>query len=716
MNSSPIMGIGSSSRAFRTVVLLGLLAIMMATVVTMSVSAEEGGLQLGQVTFIRYDWDLDGLMDHVEVIADVTNGDENVSKIFTLEVVLSSGATDVDRQTSGGRLDPLDSTTVTLKVGTGFDTPGGTFMVRAVLHADYLQGPVKDEDETSLELFPLGEYDIDLSSNRSSADAWENTSVDFSITVSSLSNNPTDVDLSLTSTLGWPYQLETSTVSLDLHDEVVVTLRVLVPHNAPAGSTETLTLKAEAVRNTTAFSILSLNVRVAHQEFDLALELTSDRVFVASGETVTVSGFVTNRGNNQDNATLIVELPHGWTSTFEPPFLIIDRGTSLGFDIHITAPSGLQETGVLVANVSTLSKGLVVEDTKVLRVVFNTAELAVDMGNVTVSPQTPAAGDEVTIQATVINAGAITASGVVVALTSDIGEVARTTLDDLAPGSLGVATLKWTPAPGSHLVRVVVDPDGEIAETNEDNNQVSISVMVISPDLSVVPSDISIDPSYPIESSEITLRIIITNTKQLSAGPFNVRITVDGEDFETWEVANGLVGNDNVTLELPWTATPGRHTFKVEVDPDGDVLEEDLSNNVASRSFSVNARPQAILKVSEEEIKTGDEVTLDASDSVDTDGRIRQYFFDYGDGTDSGWTFFATVNHSYVESGEYEVRLYVRDEAEAQNQEPTVVTIKVTRRDGGEESSPGPATLVTLMALAIVAFALVLHRRDGEDQ
>ena len=74
------------------------------------------------------------------------------------------------------------------------------------------------------------------------------------------------------------------------------------------------------------------------------------------------------------------------------------------------------------------------------------------------------------------------------------------------------------------------------------------------------------------------------------------------------------------------------------------------------------------------------------------------------------------MSHIYADAGEYEVRLYVRDEAEAQNQEPTMVTIKVTRRDGGEESSPGPIAIVALMSLAIVAFALILHRRDGEDQ
>jgi len=719
VNSPPIMSIRSASRALRTIilfVLLVLLAIMTASVLPLSVSAEEGGLQLELVTFGRHDSDLDGLMDHVEVTADVINGNETASKIFTLEVALTSGDIDVDLQTSGARLDPLDSTTIILIVGTGSDTPGGTFLVRAVLHAEYLQGPVMDEDETSLQLYPLGEYDIDLSSNRSSADVWENTSVDISITVSSLSNNPTDVDLSLTSTLGWPYQLEHNTVSLGPHDEVVVNLRILVPHNAPPGVIETFVLEAEAVRNTTAFSTLSLNVRVAIQEFDLSLELTSGRVFVAAGGTVTVSGFVTNRGNNQDKVSLIVDLPEGWTSTFEPPFLLIDRGTSLGFAMHITATSGLQETGVLEINVSALSKGLVTEDTKVLRVVFNIAELAVDEGNVTVSPQTLAVGDEVTIQATVINSGAIIASGVVVSLTSDIDEVARTVLDDLAPGSLGVATLKWTPAPGSHLVRVIVDPDGEVAETDEDNNQISITIMVLSPDLSVVPSEISIDPSYPTESSETTLRIVITNTELLMAGPFKVRVTVDGEDLGTLEVAIGLLGGDNVTLELPWTSIPGRHTFKVVVDPDGDVIEEDLSNNAASRTFSVNTRPRAILKVSDEVFKTGDEVTLDASDSFDTDGRIRQYFFDFGDGTDSGWSFFATVTHIYSESGEYEMRLYVRDEADAQNEEPTVVPITIKHLDDGEESSPGPAALVALMALVIVAFAIIHHRREGENQ
>ncbi len=350
------------------------------------------------------------------------------------------------------------------------------------------------------------------------------------------------------------------------------------------------------------------------------------------------------------------------------------------------------------------------------RVVFNIAELAVDVGNVTVSPQTLAAGDEVTIQATVINSGAIIAPGVVVSLTSDIDEVARTVLDDLAPGGLGVATLRWTPAPGSHLVRVIVDPDGEVAETDESNNQMSITITVISPDLSVVPSDISIDPSYPTESSETTLRIVITNTEQLVAGPFKVHITVDGEDLGTREVAIGLVGGDNVTLELPWTSIPGRHTFKVVVDPDGDVIEEDLSNNAASRSFSVNTRPRAILKDIDEGFKTGDEVTFDASDSFDTDGRIRQYFFDYGDGTDSGWSFFATVTHVYKGPGEYEIRLYVRDEAEAQNEEPTVLTITIERRGDGEESSPGPAALVALMVLGIVAFSLIHHRREGEER
>jgi hypothetical protein len=111
-------------------------------------------------------------------------------------------------------------------------------------------------------------------------------------------------------------------------------------------------------------------------------------------------------------------------------------------------------------------------------------------------------------------------------------------------------------------------------------------------------------------------------------------------------------------------------------------------------------------------------VVLDASDSTDPDGRVRQYFFDYGDGTDSGWGFSPTINHTYGSRGSYEVRLYVRDEAGAQNEEPVVMEITVedkeTDGDDGVPSLTFPAVIVAVLAVAVLA--TILSRRGGRDE
>ena len=167
----------------------------------------------------------------------------------------------------------------------------------------------------------------------------------------------------------------------------------------------------------------------------------------------------------------------------------------------------------------------------------------------------------------------------------------------------------------------------------------------------------------------------------------------------------GLLGGGNVTLEHRWNATSGRHTFRAMADPDGKVIEEDTSNNVASRSFSVNSMPIALLSVNKDRMDLDEIANFDASDSSDPDGRVRQYFFDYGDGTDSGWVFDPVITHRYSSEGDYEVRLYVRDEGGAQNAIPAMVELVVEGRDTGDNGSPGMAAIAALAALATVAAA-----------
>lgn len=71
--------------------------------------------------------------------------------------------------------------------------------------------------------------------------------------------------------------------------------------------------------------------------------------------------------------------------------------------------------------------------------------------------------------------------------------------------------------------------------------------------------------------------------------------------------------------------------------------------------------PIAILSASPTIVDVGEYVTFDASASYDLDGNVEYYWFDYGDGSDSGWVSSPTITHSYTETGVYHAKLKVRD-------------------------------------------------------
>jgi hypothetical protein len=583
--------------------------------------------------------------------------------------------------------------------------------VLLALFAESLNGELTDETEMSVDLFPAGSYDIQILANSTTVEVIENTSAQFTLTVTSTSNNPTGIVFNVTSAMGWVVEVNPSAGSIDPDGWMESVLSVYVPHNTLPGTHDSLGVRAISLRNGTAFGSISLTVKVELLVAKLTLDLTSPTVFVASGETTSTLGFVRNRGNNHDNITLRAGVPDSWVASFVPQGLDLDRGELGGFELLISAPSDLSGTGTLDVNVSAMSEGLVFEEIKVLRIVYNTAELLVDAGNVTINPTAPKAGESVTVQAIVINAGAVVATDIVVALISDGVEVDRTIVNTIPVSGVGIATLTFTPNPGDHLMRVIVDPDGEVDEIDEENNIVDISLDVASPDLRVAPEDITIDPSYPREGSEATITIVVWNGRSLASGPFQVSLSVDDVLAQSFSIDAGLLGYSNASLEYTWTALEGRHTFKVEMDLEGAVEEEDLSNNEASRAFSVNTMPIAKLSVSKEVVLLGEDVTLDGSESDDPDGRVRQWFFDYGDGTDSGWTFTATVNHTYNSPGEYEIRLYVKDEAGAQNDEPIVFNVTVKRKGSQDDPSPLPWGMFALVAFGVMATLMVASRR-----
>jgi len=93
----------------------------------------------------------------------------------------------------------------------------------------------------------------------------------------------------------------------------------------------------------------------------------------------------------------------------------------------------------------------------------------------------------------------------------------------------------------------------------------------------------------------------------------------------------------------------------------GDGTDLDFIPFLTSPVGAINQRPVAVLDVDKSNPNVGETVTFDASGSTD-DSRIDYYFFDFGDGTDTGWTPLSVVTHKYASEDTYNATLIVMDD------------------------------------------------------
>jgi len=124
-----------------------------------------------------------------------------------------------------------------------------------------------------------------------------------------------------------------------------------------------------------------------------------------------------------------------------------------------------------------------------------------------------------------------------------------------------------------------------------------------------------------------------------------------GDGFDSGWVSSCT--NDNVYPDA------GTYYVKVKVkDNQGCVSAWSSSVQI---TVVTNQCPTARLSASPTTVQPQQNVTLNACSSSDPDGTVTSYWFDYGDGFDSGWTSSCTNSHAYTDAGTYSVKVKVKD-------------------------------------------------------
>jgi hypothetical protein len=225
------------------------------------------------------------------------------------------------------------------------------------------------------------------------------------------------------------------------------------------------------------------------------------------------------------------------------------------------------------------------------------------------SPANIAAGQPATFSATVKNQGSgATPAGVIIGVSFSVDGTqvnwSDTDTTSLAAGASVTLTANsgpsgsatWTTTAGLHSVQAWVDDVNRMAESNESNNQLSVS-LPIGIDLTV--TSVTWSPTSPHSGNAVLFSATVKNkgTVATPAGVIvGVRFDVDGNavswsDTDTTSLAPGasvtLTANSGPSGNANWNATSGTHTVQGWVDDVNRMTDVDRSNNKLLTSLSV---------------------------------------------------------------------------------------------------------------------------------
>lgn len=216
------------------------------------------------------------------------------------------------------------------------------------------------------------------------------------------------------------------------------------------------------------------------------------------------------------------------------------------------------------------------------------------------SPSSPVETSTITVSATVVNAGTLTAPASSVNFYLGSGKVGTATVPALAAGaSTTVSANIGAQNAGSYSLTAKVDEANAIIESNEANNSyTNPTALVVSAVASsdLLPVSVSYSPTNPAAGNTVSFAAAIRNqgTVASTAGSHALTLTLvdaSGATVKTLSASyTGTIAAGATTGPISlgsWTAVNGNYTLKVTVAVDGNELAVKQANNTASQSFFV---------------------------------------------------------------------------------------------------------------------------------
>jgi subtilase family serine protease/flagellar hook assembly protein FlgD len=245
----------------------------------------------------------------------------------------------------------------------------------------------------------------------------------------------------------------------------------------------------------------------------------------------------------------------------------------------------------------------------------NAAELSIPFGNsidlelpgasLQVSPELPVLGDDLRFRVMVANRGTNDSPAVGLILEQEVAaewQLRAQTTVSVSAGQEAERELIWRPqAEGTFNLRLSVDPQDLLAETDETNNQHAFQLVLGRsdvPNLVVVPATVITLPAPVLQGAPLSVQAMLRNLGESAAAAFNVALYLGdprsgGQRLGSVRVDAGLAPQTDLAVQIDVAdyAASGDAELFVFVDSELEVEERNESDNLGIRGITALRLP-----------------------------------------------------------------------------------------------------------------------------
>ena len=145
-------------------------------------------------------------------------------------------------------------------------------------------------------------------------------------------------------------------------------------------------------------------------------------------------------------------------------------------------------------------------------------------------------------------------------------------------------TFTWMALSEMHEVKIIVDFQNNVTESDENNNEYTVSFLTVLPDLIV--EDITWLPLDAGVGDSVSFNATIKNLGTGRAGPSHLACYISGSYSNYLDIPE-LEADSETTVEFQWTAPDGTYIVKIVADGDKMLTESNEDNNTTTRTISI---------------------------------------------------------------------------------------------------------------------------------